>query len=144
MFTRAERDYIAQNPLGRIAVSTPDGKPHAVPLFTRIEGDKVICTGFNMAKSYKYRVVQKNPWVAVVWDSRLPTPPPNIAGIEVRGTAVIKHDPGASDAHFEVTPTKVFSWGINEDPATSFEKKMGFDMKHQRAGAREGAPDRKD
>lgn len=140
MFTDAEKAFIGtvENPgatrLARIATSTPDGKPHVVPLRARMNdaGDKILVLGNELAASYKYRQVQKNPWVAIVWDAETEGPPRGIQGIEVRGTAVIKQNPGDKDPHFEVTPTKVFSWGINETAAESFENKMGMDMSHMR------------
>ena len=49
---------------------------HVVPLRARIsdDGTKVLVLGNAMAQSYKYRQVQKNPWVAVVWDGHIRTP----------------------------------------------------------------------
>ncbi len=140
MFTDAERAFIGtiETPgavrLAHIATSTPDGKPHVVPLRAKMnaDGDKVLVLGHALASSYKYRQVQKNPWVAIVWDGETEGPPREIQGIEVRGTAVIKQFEGDPDPHFEVTPTKVFSWGINEPAAESFEKKSGMDMSHMR------------
>ena len=95
-------------------------------------GDKVLVLGNSMGQSYKYRQVKKNPKIALVWHGDDPGPPPSIKGIEVRGSAVIKHPEGDKDPHFEVTPTKVFSWGINEAAADSFEQKMGMDVSHMR------------
>lgn len=140
MFTDAERAFIGTMTtpgyvrLARIATSTPNGQPHVVPLRAVVsdDGEKIIVLGTEMAHSYKYRQVQKNPKVALVWDGEDPGPPRAIKGIEVRGTAVIKQNPGDPDPHFEVTPTKVFSWGINESAADSFEKKMGMDVTHLR------------
>ena len=140
MFTDAEKAFLGtvaqpgEAGLARIATSTNDGQPHVVPLRARLNetGDKVLVLGNEMARSYKYRQVQKNPRVAIVWDIEIPGPPRQIKGIEVRGTAVIKQDPGAADPHFEVTPSKVFSWSINEIAAESFQKKMGMTMEHHR------------
>jgi pyridoxamine 5'-phosphate oxidase family protein len=140
MFTDAERAFIGtlasagEVRLARFATSTLDGQPHVVPLRAVLHetADMIIVLGREMASSYKYRQVGKNPRVAIVWDSQEPGPPPAIKGIEVRGRAVIKQEPGDSDPHFEVTPTKVFSWGINEPAAESFEKKMGMDVAHLR------------
>src|SRR6266511_2509889 len=114
MFTNAERAYIGSlaKPghvrLARFATSTPEGQPHVVPLRAVLHEteDKVIVMGREMAHSYKYRQVQKNPTVAIVWDSQEAGPPPTIKGIEVRGRAVIKQDPGDRDPYLEVTPTK--------------------------------------
>ena len=145
MFTDAERAFIgnANQPgetrLARIATSTLSGQPHVVPLraIMNESGDKVLVLGNSMAQSYKYRQVQKNPKVAVVWDTS--SGDYGIKGVEVRGTAVIKQAPGDKDPHFEVTPTKVFSWGINEPAVESFEKKMGMDMSHARNRQTSGA-----
>lgn len=138
MFTDAEKTFLGtvDNPgeagLARIATSTPDGQPHVVPLRARLsdDGTKVLVLGHEMAKSYKFRQVQKNPKVAVVWDIEVAGPPRQIKGVEVRGTAEIAWPEGDPDPHFIVTPTKVFSWGINEIAAQSFQKKMGFSMEH--------------
>lgn len=140
MFTNAERAYIGSlaKPghvrLARFATSTAEGQPHVVPLRAVLHEteDKVIVLGREMAHSYKYRQVQKNPKVAIVWDSQEAGPPPTIKGIEVRGRAVIKQNPGDRDPYLEVTPTKVFSWGINEPADQSFEQKMGMDVSHLR------------
>jgi pyridoxamine 5'-phosphate oxidase family protein len=136
-FTDAERTFIgnADTPgearWAHIATSTNDGQPHVVPLRAMMDpsGEKVLVMGFEMAKSYKYRQVQKNPRVALCWDGGGAEGP---KGVEVRGTAEIKWPEGERDPHFVVTPTKVFSWGINENAADSFEKKMGFDVSHLR------------
>jgi hypothetical protein len=139
MFTDAEKAFIgtADNPgpasWAHIATSTPDGKPHVVPLRARIsdDGQKVLVFGYSMAKSYKYRQVQKNPWVAVVWDGYTEGENRDICGVEVRGTAEIKWPEGTPDPFFEVTPTKVFSWGLNESAADRFER-AGLDVSHLR------------
>ncbi len=139
MFTDAEKAFIGINNhgearLARIATSTLDGQPHVVPIraWTNEAGDKVLVLGNSLAQSYKYRQVKKNPKVALVWHGEDPGPPRKIKGVEVRGTAVINHPEGEKDPHFEVTPTKVFSSGINEPAAESFENKMGMDVSHKR------------
>ncbi len=140
LFTDAEKAFIGNlNEPGKvglacIATSTPDGQPHVVPLRALLNeaGDKVIVLGNAMAQSYKYRQVKKNAKVAIVWDGDNPEPPHPIFGVEVRGTAVIKQGKDDKDPHFEVTPTKVFSWGLNEPAADSFEQKMGMDVSHLR------------
>ncbi len=143
MFTDSEREYIGseiepgQAGLARIATSTLEGHPHVVPLRARLNqaGDKVIVSGSQMVHSFKYRQVQRNPWVAIVWDTEHTGPPRAIKGIEVRGTAVIRQGTGDGSAVLEVTPIKVFSWGINEHAADSFEKKMGMKVVHLRQAA---------
>ena len=52
----------------------------------------------------------------------------------MRGTAHVIRNPDTDDpnlkAVIEVTPTKVFSWGINEHAADSFVQKMGYPEDH--------------
>ena len=126
-FTAEEIDFINNLKFARYATATPDGRPHVVPGRAHVENGKVIIPGWEMKRSYKYRQVQKNPWVAVVWDVR---DPKGNHGVEVRGRAEAVEDPTNADDsmqyRIEVTPTKVFSWGIHEHYGESFEKKMGY------------------
>jgi PPOX class F420-dependent enzyme/OxyR family protein len=126
-FTPEELAFINEQKFARYATATPDGKPHVVPGRAFVEDGKVIIPGWEMKRSYKFAQVKKNPWVAVVWDVRDPR---NNQGVEVRGRAEAVEDPNNPDDSFqyriEVTPTKVFSWGIHEHYGESFEKKMGY------------------
>jgi pyridoxamine 5'-phosphate oxidase family protein len=135
MFTQAERDYITGQRLVRLATATPSGRPHVVPLAFRLEGDKVLLFGWNMQRSLKFRQIGRNPWVALVWDST-----DSVIGIEVRGEATQRTQQDVEDprrqAYIEVSPTKVFSWGINEDFVESFHQKMGYEMDHPARGRR--------
>ena len=140
MFTEQELEFINGLKFGRIATATPDGKPHVVPGRAHVNNGKVIIPGWEMKRSYKYRQVKKNPWVAVVWDTREPG---NNKGVEVRGMGVAVEDPANPDSGYthriEMTPTKVFSWGIHENYTESFHIKMGYPANH--GGQRpQGAP----
>ena len=134
MFTDKERDFINSQRLVRIATATPSGRPHVVPSTFKLEGDLVLVTGWEMERSYKFSQAERNPWVALVWDASEPGPPTQIFGVEVRGTARVLRNPDAEQpnlkAVIEVTPTKVFSWGINEHVADSFHQKMGYPEDH--------------
>ena len=127
MFTDAELEYINTLQFARIATSTPDGHPHVVPGRALIEGGKVVIPGWEMKRSYKFRQARKNPWIAVVWDTREPE---GNKGVEVRGECVAIEDPNNPDDSYqyriEMTPTKVFSWGVNEHYNLSFQQKMGY------------------
>lgn len=132
MFTDAERDYLGEQRLVRLATASPSGRPHVVPLGFRLDGDRVVLSGWNMRRSLKYRQILQNPWVALVWDS-----PEEIRGMEVRGRAHVVEDPSIADPArnivIEVAPTKVFSWGINEAFFRSFHEKMGYPLEHPAA-----------
>ena len=127
MFTEAELQYINELKFARYATSTADGQPHVVPGRAFVENGKVIIPGWEMKRSYKFRQAKKNPWMAVVWDTREPE---GNKGVEVRGQAVAVEDPNNPDDSFqyriEITPTKVFSWGVNEHYDISFQEKMGY------------------
>jgi hypothetical protein len=143
-FTEAERAYIGtldqpgRAGLAHLATATPDGRPHVVPVRALLstESDTVVVLGHSMARSYKYRQLQANPWVAVVWDG-LPTGAgvDRIEGIEARGRATAVWSEGDADPHLVITPTKTFSWGLNEPAADSFER-AGLDVAHLRAAER--------
>ena len=57
--------------------------------------------------------------------------------MEMRGMAHAVEDPSIEDPArslvIEVTPTKVFSWGINEAFFRSFHEKMGYPLEHPAA-----------
>ena len=135
MFTDAEREYIQAQRLVRLATASPSGLPHVVPLIFQLNGDRILLRGWNMERSLKFRQAGSNPWVALVWDTVEPgqgLPLSNLKGVEVRGRAQVSYDapletPGRS-AIIAVTPTKVFSWGINEPTSMSFHLKMGYEL----------------
>ena len=137
MFTEEELNFINESRFARIATATPDGHPHVVPGRAHVENGTIIIPGWQMKRSYKFRQVKKNPWVAVVWDTREPG---NNKGVEVRGQAVAVEELGNPDSSYthriEVTPTKVFSWGIHEHYFESFHAKMGYPLDHGRSERR--------
>ena len=97
MFTEEELNFVNELRFARIATATPDGHPHVVPGRAHVENGMIIIPGWQMGRSYKFRQVKKNPWVAVVWDTR---DPGNNKGVEVRGQAVAVEDPGNSDSSY--------------------------------------------
>jgi hypothetical protein len=129
LFTNEEIEFINWVRFARIATSVHD-RPHVVPGRAFLEDGKIIVPGWEMKRSYKFRQVQQNPWMSVVWDIR--GGPEGIKGVEVRGRGTAIEDPDNADEtmqyRIELTPTKVFSWGIHEPFRESFQKKMGYPL----------------
>ena len=130
MLTEKELQFVKDTPLYRFATSTPDGKPHVVPMITRMEGDNIVVGGMHFDVSYKRRLIDRNAWVACVWDTS-EGDPGSIKGVEVRGKLVPTGKKWDDSEYFILTPTKIFSWGIEESPADSFRNKMNFDIEER-------------
>ena len=128
MLTPGELEYVKNTPLYRLAVSTPGGHPHVVPMITRMDGDNIAVGGYEFDISYKRRLIDRNPWIACVWDTR--DDDGAIHGVEIRGKAVATGKIWDGSEYFILEPAKVFSWGIDEPASESFAKKMKFDVSH--------------
>ena len=107
----AETEYLAAQPLGRLATVGEAGDPHVVPVtFTYNEAEgSVDVVGHNLTTSKKWRDLSRNPAVSIVVDDVLPPWQPR--GIELRGTAEL--DAGAPA--IRIRPSRVISWGIDSD-----------------------------
>jgi pyridoxamine 5'-phosphate oxidase family protein len=123
IFTPAEIAYLQSQRLARIATVGPKGQPHVVPLAFRYNPDTntIDVGGHDFAQRKKWRDVQKNSKVAIVIDDIASVQPWKVRGIEVRGTAEILMNggqeiiPGFDPEMFRITPTRVVSWGINQE-----------------------------
>lgn len=122
-FTPSEINYLQNQRLGRLATVGPDGQPHVVPVAFRFNPDldTIDIGGHGFAKRKKYRDVGKNPRVAFVIDDLASINPWRARGIEIRGTAEILErggetvQPGFDPEMFRITPSRIVSWGIEED-----------------------------
>jgi hypothetical protein len=128
MLTPNELQFIKDTQLYRLATSTPTGRPHVIPMFTRMDGDNIVVGGYDFDISYKRRLIDRNQWIACVWDTR--DEAGAIKGVEIRGKAVATGKIWDGSEYFILEPTKVFSWGIDEPASESFAKKMNFDVTH--------------
>jgi pyridoxamine 5'-phosphate oxidase family protein len=132
-FTTAEVDYLASQPLGRVATVGRAGKPHVMPVGVFYDPDRetlVIGSAADMVASKKFRDAQANPEVAVVVDDLASVDPWTPRGIEVRGRAETHLTGGAAtgqrlgagfpfhEAYLEVHPSRVVAWGIDTDSFT--------------------------
>ena len=114
-FTDAEREYLAEARLGRVATVSKDGDPDVAPVGFRIDEDRVLIGGLDNAKTLKYHNVKGTGRAAFVVDDLVSTDPWRPRGLKLHGSAVIV-DRGGRPV-IEITPDTVWSWGINPSAA---------------------------
>jgi pyridoxamine 5'-phosphate oxidase family protein len=114
-FTQIEMDYLASQPLGRLATIQPDGTPQISPVgFTYNAGLGTIdIGGHEMSKSWKFRNLRSNDKVAFVVDDIVSTDPWRVRCLEIRGVATgIENPAGTGGAIIRVWPRRIISFGI--------------------------------
>lgn len=113
-FTALEIEFMKQADLGRLATVQPDGTPQNSPVgFTYNDSLGTIdISGYEMAKSRKFRNLAVNDRVAFVVDDITSRDPWRVRCLEIRGTATQAEADGA--AIIRVTPRKVISFGIDD------------------------------
>lgn len=121
-FTEAERAYLDDQRIGRLATVDTAGAPQNNPVgfFVDEESGEILVGGLDLARTRKFRNVRANPNVAIVVDDLVSTSPWTVRGVEIRGTAQALDDvdpprPGMSRAILRIRPRWVGSWGL--DPA---------------------------
>ncbi len=117
--TPAERDYLASQPLGRLATRRPDGSLQNNPVgFSYDEQTGAIdITGRALGATRKFHNVAANGAVALVVDDLVSFSPWTVRGVEIRGhaEALVDQTPRSSYTSSEVIrihPSRVISWGI--------------------------------
>ncbi|MEW1748920.1 PPOX class F420-dependent oxidoreductase [Streptomyces angustmyceticus] len=124
IFTEREYEYLAAQPLARLATIGPDSRPQVRPVGFRLNDDGTIDIGGPaMARSRKYRNAQARPAVSVLVDDMAPADDPVAGGwgrgVEVRGRAeVLTVDvPPVAPDHFSrdiirVHPQRIITWNL--------------------------------
>jgi PPOX class F420-dependent enzyme/OxyR family protein len=121
LFTAGELAFLKTQSLCRMATANAKGQPHVTPVsfhFDEATNTFVIGGGHGFATRKRWRDVQQNPQVAIVFDGILSTNPWKVAGIEIRGTAQTKLTggevlgPNFDPECFVITPKRIISWGI--------------------------------
>jgi pyridoxamine 5'-phosphate oxidase family protein len=120
--TEAERNYLKDQPLARLATVDENGAPQNSPVGAFIDeatGD-ILVGGRAMGATRKFRNVKANGRVALVVDDLASRNPWTVRGLEVRGIAVAEEDvdppvQGMSREVIRITPTWVASWGVDPD-----------------------------
>ncbi len=110
--TPAERAYLEEQRLGRLATVDAAGRPHVAPVgFTYNEETGTIdIRGFRMSATAKFAHVAKRGVAAFVVDDVLPPWRPR--GIEIRGRAeALEHAPDADTGLIRIHLDRVHSWG---------------------------------
>ncbi|MFM1964874.1 MAG: hypothetical protein RL134_599 [Actinomycetota bacterium] len=111
-FTDAELAYLRSQPLMRFATASLTGKPDVAPVVFQVDGDDIVTSGFDIAKTVRYRNITVNPRATVVIDDLASTNPWSPRGIKVIGSCTIeRHDGGE---RFRITPEVIISWAIND------------------------------
>lgn len=127
-FTDAERTYLKGQLLGRLATIDPTDAPQVRPLGFRLNDDGTIDLGGPwVARTQRYRNVQRHPRVSFVVDDMTPDEPGQIKpgmgrGVEIRGyaeTLRVPNPPGdpnwTSNDIIRVHPQRILSWHIDPD-----------------------------
>ena len=120
--TPNEREYLASQPLGRLATLAPDGSPQTRPVgfFVNDELGTIDIGGHNIVRSQKFRNVQRDGRVSLVVDDLATIDPWAPRGIEIRGIAEALPEAGAPGTGFSagiirIRPTRVLGWGLDTD-----------------------------
>ncbi len=113
VFTDAERRYLSERRLGRIATVGKDGTPHVAPVGWRYDPDEdaVEVGGRNFERSKKYHDAARSGRAAIVIDDLVSVDPWKPRGIEIRGAAEVLDAP----PRIRIRPGRVVSWGLEND-----------------------------
>ncbi len=119
VFSDLELAYLREGKLGRMATIDGTGMPHLVPLGWHYNPqlDTIDVGGRDLARTAKFKNVQRNPNVALVVDDVLPPWRPRCVMVRGHGEA-LSEAVGAEGERvgpiIRITPTKVVSWGLEE------------------------------
>lgn len=135
----AEQRFLSGQRHGRLATIGPDGVPQVKPVGFSYNGElgTIDITGFNMARSAKYKNVQANPDVAFVADD-VPAPERGAAGVrflEIRGAAETATARPGADGHqaaeiIRIRPRRVLAFNVDPDRPGLQARDVGGDTVH--------------
>lgn len=121
MFTDIEIEYLASQPIGRLATSQPDGTLQVNPVGFAVNTElgTIDIGGFRMEHSRKYRNVADNGRVALVVDDVVSTDPWRVRFLEVRGDAEAITEPTdstypMSGAIVRIRPRRIISLALDK------------------------------
>jgi len=117
VFTEAELAFLqGERHLARLATVGVDGTPHIAPVGWSLDDDASVVQvgGIDLPSTKKFRDVARNGRAAIVIDDVLPPFRPR--GVEVRGRAVVLHEP---EALIVIHPERIVSWGLEGAPRSA-------------------------
>lgn len=123
--TPAERTYLTDQRLARIATASAAGQADVAPVTFALDGADVLVGGLDITKTRKYRNILATGNAALVVDDLASVDPWTPRGVKVHGPAVIE-TAGNGKPRIRLTPATVWSWGINangEKVFASIEKR---------------------
>ncbi|MGW8327609.1 PPOX class F420-dependent oxidoreductase [Streptomyces sp. NPDC055897] len=121
-FSEAERAYLKNQRLGRLATVDAKGQPQANPVgFFPQDDGTILIGGYALGTTKKWRNLQGNPKAALVVDDVVSVRPWKVRGVEIRGSAELLTGPHELGPHFSeelirIHPQKIHSWGLDEAP----------------------------
>lgn len=129
--TDAEIEYLAAQPLGRMATVQRNGQPQNSPMgyVWNPATQTVDLVGFRMQKTQKWKNVAQNNRIAFVVDDLVSRDPFQARMLEIRGTVELLMNPtdvvraGGDGAVIRLHPRKIISMGI--DPDVPFSRTVG-------------------
>ncbi|HEY8467505.1 MAG TPA: PPOX class F420-dependent oxidoreductase [Solirubrobacterales bacterium] len=117
VFREAELRYLrGGRQLGRIATVGRDGTPHVVPVafIYNAARDAIDVGGRDLARTKKFRDVQRTGRAAIVIDDLESTDPWRPRGIEIRGRGEAIALPTPL---IRIHPERIVSWGLEPTPS---------------------------
>lgn len=114
VFTEAELAFLqGERHLARLATVGADGTPHITPVGWSLDDDASVVQvgGIDLPSTKKFRDVARSGRAAIVIDDV--QPPFRPRGVEVRGRAVVLHEP---EALIVIYPERIVSWGLEGAP----------------------------
>jgi pyridoxamine 5'-phosphate oxidase family protein len=114
VFTEAERAYLHQRRLARVATVGTNGTPHVTPVgmwSLRADADLIEVSGRDFTSTKKYRDVAATGRAAIVIDDLASADPWRPRGIEIRGHAQTVAGP---EPCIVIHPDRVISWGLGD------------------------------
>ena len=117
-FTDAERTFLDETRLGRIATTSPDHVPDVAPVGFRVVDDEIVVGGMDITKTRKYHNVRRTGSASFVVDDLASVDPWRPRGVKVTGEARIEGE--GRDSVIRIAASTVWSWGLNEGAETRF------------------------
>lgn len=121
VFTEAERDYLRDQPLGRLVTVGRDGSPQARPVGFAVREAFIEIGGFDLAATQKFRNIARNPKVSFLVDDLASVQPWHVRGIEIRGDAQALAEHDGIDAAIRIFPHRIIVWGLADNTGSSIQ-----------------------